>query len=78
MSDLSIPTPIPLFEYGHDGLSDGQLIVEDLLCQVVDLRAADGDPEVIDDLLTQVELLRAGAPRDVSVAVSRAMDRSAR
>jgi hypothetical protein len=53
MSDLSIPTPIPLFEYGHDGLPEGQLIVEDLLCQVVDPRAADGNPEVIDDLLAQ-------------------------
>lgn len=40
------------------GLADVPLIVEDLLCQVEELRASGGDPAVIVDLLAQVELLQ--------------------
>ena len=38
-------------------LTDVPLILEDLLCQIEDLRAAGGDEAVIADLLAQVELL---------------------
>lgn len=39
-------------------LTDVPLIVEDLLCQVEDLRAVGGDPALIEDLLAQVQLLQ--------------------
>jgi len=45
----------------HDNsavLTDVPLIVEDLLCQVEDLRAVGGDPAAIEDLLAQVEFLQ--------------------
>ena len=44
---------------GRVGFADVPLIMEDLLCQVEDLRDVRGDPAVIDDLLAQVALLRA-------------------
>lgn len=47
------------FGIDRRGFADVPLIVEDLLCQVEDLRAAGGDPAVIDDLLAQVAQLRA-------------------
>lgn len=34
------------------------LILEDLLCQIEDLRAINGDEDVIADLLAQVDLLQ--------------------
>ena len=40
------------------GFADVPLIVEDLLCQIEDLRDVGGDPAVIDDLLAQVALLQ--------------------
>ena len=40
------------------GLTDVPLILEDLLCQIEDLRATGGDDDVIADLLAQVELLQ--------------------
>ena len=46
------------FDDGRGGLPDVPLIVEDLLCQVEDLRASAGDPAVIDDLLAQVDLVQ--------------------
>ena len=52
---------IPLvtgFEDGRHGLPDVPLIVEDLLCQVEELRAVGGDPAVVADLLAQVDLLQ--------------------
>ena len=39
-------------------LTDVPLILEDLLCQVEELRATKGDVDVIADLLAQVELLQ--------------------
>ena len=48
---------IPLitgFEYRRFGLADVPLIVEDLLCQVEELRA----PAVVIDLLAHVDLLQ--------------------
>jgi len=39
-------------------LTDVPLIVEDLLCQIEDLRAAGGDEDVIADLLAQVDLVQ--------------------
>lgn len=42
----------------HDGVLDVPLIVEDLLCQIEDLRATDGDPAVIAELWAQVDLLQ--------------------
>lgn len=39
-------------------LTDVPLILEDLLCQIEELRATDGDVDVIADLLAQVELLQ--------------------
>jgi hypothetical protein len=39
-------------------VSDVPLIVEDLLCQVEELRAVGGDPVVVADLLAQVDLLQ--------------------
>ncbi len=45
---------------GRVGFADVPLIMEDLLCQVEDLRAIGGDPAVIDDLLAQVALLLGG------------------
>ena len=38
--------------------TDVPLILEDLLCQIEELRATDGDEDVIADLLAQVELLQ--------------------
>ena len=38
-------------------LTDVPLILEDLLGQIEELRATDGDVDVIADLLAQVELL---------------------
>ena len=52
---------IPLmtgFEDGRYGLADEALIVEDLLCQVEELRAVGGDPAVVADLMAQVDLLQ--------------------
>ena len=52
---------IPLitgFEDGRNGLADVSLIVEDLLCQVEELRVVGGDPAVVADLLAQVDLLQ--------------------
>lgn len=39
-------------------LTDVPLILEDLLCQIEELRATDGDEDVIADLLAQVELVQ--------------------
>lgn len=39
-------------------LTDVPLILEDLLCQIEELRATGGDVDVIADLLAQVELLQ--------------------
>lgn len=39
-------------------LMDVPLIVEDLLCQVEELRLVGGDPATVEDLLAQVELLQ--------------------
>ena len=41
----------------RNGLADVPLILEDLLGQIEELRATDGDVDVIADLLAQVELL---------------------
>ena len=41
-----------------DGVPDLPLIVEDLLCQIADLRATDGDPTAIPELWAQVDLLQ--------------------
>jgi hypothetical protein len=52
---------IPLitgFDDGQYGLADVPLIVEDLLCQVEELRAICGDPVVVADLLVHVDLLQ--------------------
>jgi len=52
---------IPLmtgFEDGRYGLADVALIVEDLLCQVEELRAVGRDPAVVADLMAQVDLLQ--------------------
>jgi hypothetical protein len=46
------------FDEIRGGLADVPLILEDLLCQVEDLRADGGDPEVVADLLAQVDLLQ--------------------
>lgn len=46
------------FGHGRGGFADVPLIVEDLLCQVEDLRDVGGDLAVIDDLLAQVALLQ--------------------
>lgn len=43
---------------GRGGLADVPLIVEDLLCQVEELRVSAGDPAAIADLLAQVDLLQ--------------------
>lgn len=45
-------------EVTRDGLADVPLIVEDLLCQVEDLRVTGGNPAAIADLLAQVDLLQ--------------------
>lgn len=42
----------------RDGVPDVPLIVEDLLCQIEDLRATDGDAAVIAELWAQVDLLQ--------------------
>lgn len=42
----------------RDVVTDVPLIVEDLLCQIEDLRAMDGNPAVIAALWAQVELLQ--------------------
>lgn len=54
---MSIPD-VADFDEIRGGLEDVPLIVEDLLCQVEDLRAVGGDPEVVADLLAQLELLQ--------------------
>lgn len=41
-----------------DGVPDLPLIVEDLLCQIADLRATEGDPTAIAELWAQVDLLQ--------------------
>jgi hypothetical protein len=46
------------FGDGRRGLADVPLIVEDLLCQVEELRAVGGDSAVVADLLVQVDLLQ--------------------
>lgn len=46
------------FEDAGGQLSDVPLILEDLLCQIEELRATDGDAGVIADLLAQVELVQ--------------------
>lgn len=42
----------------RDGVPDVPLIVEDLLGQIEDLRASDGDPAAIAELWAQVDLLQ--------------------
>ena len=52
---------IPLTTGVEDGryeLADVPLIVEDLLCQVEELRAVGGDPVVVADLLVHADLLQ--------------------
>lgn len=46
------------FEDLGGGLHDVPLILEDLLCQIEELRAHGGDEDVIDDLLAQVDLVQ--------------------
>ena len=46
------------FDDARGPLTDVPLILEDLLCQIEELRATDGDEDVIADLLAQVELLQ--------------------
>ncbi len=46
------------FEDMGGPLTDVPLILEDLLSQIEELRATDGDEDVIADLLAQVELLQ--------------------
>lgn len=46
------------YEDGRCGVADVPLMVEDLLCQVEELRAVGGDPAVVTDLLAQVDLLQ--------------------
>ena len=46
------------FEDAGGQLSDVPLILEDLLCQIEELRATDGDEAVIADLLAQVDLVQ--------------------
>lgn len=41
-----------------DGVPDLPLIVEDLLCQIEDLCATEGDPTAIAELCAQVDLLQ--------------------
>lgn len=50
--------PSTRFEDERYGLADVPLIVEDLLCQVEELRAIGGKPAVVADLLAQVDLLQ--------------------
>lgn len=47
-----------VFDEVRDGVADVPLIVEDLVCQVEQLRAEGGDPAVIADLLAQLDLLQ--------------------
>ena len=54
---MSIPL-ITRFEDRRCGLADVPLIVEDLLCQVEELRAVGCDPAVVADLMAQVDLLQ--------------------
>ncbi len=42
----------------RDRVADVPLIVEDLLGQIEDLRASDGDPAAIAELWAQVDLLQ--------------------
>ena len=56
-AEMNIPL-ITGFEDGRYGLADVPLIVEDLLCQVEELRAVGGDPAVVADLMAQVDLLQ--------------------
>lgn len=42
----------------RDGLPDVPLIVEDLLCQIEDLRTAGGDAAVIAELWAQIDRLQ--------------------
>ena len=46
------------FEDAGGQLTDVPLILEDLLCQIDDLSATDGDPAVIAELWAQVDLLQ--------------------
>lgn len=50
--------PQPESDAARQRITDVPLIVEDLLCQVEDLRLVGGDPAVVEDLLAQVELLQ--------------------
>ena len=50
--------PQPESDDARQRITDVPLILEDLLCQVEDLRAVGGDRAKIDDLLAQVELLQ--------------------
>jgi hypothetical protein len=54
---MKIPL-ITRFEDGRYVLADVPLIVEDLLCQVEELRAVGGESAVVADLLAQVDLLQ--------------------
>ena len=51
-------TPSLDTEVVQRGAADVPLIVEDLLCQIEELRATDGDEDVISDLVAQVELVQ--------------------
>lgn len=42
----------------RDGVPDVPLIVEDLLCQIEDLRTTGGDAAVIAELSAQIDLLQ--------------------
>lgn len=55
---MSESTTTDVEDEGRAGLADVPLILEDLLCQVEDLRASGGEPAVIADLLAQVDLLQ--------------------
>ena len=54
---MSVPN-VADFDEIRGGLSDVPLIVEDLLCQVEDLRAVGCDPPVVADLWAQIDLLQ--------------------
>lgn len=46
------------FEDMGGPLTDVPLILEDLLCQIEELRATDGDTDLITDLLAQADLVQ--------------------
>ena len=48
----------PDTDYFRDGVPDVPLIVEDLLCRIDDIGAADGDPSTIAELWAYVDLLQ--------------------